>query len=301
MYEKYGHDGNWYVDGSTKVARESPLIGNPSFDRFCRAYKVNLAKYGVVKVRARPLTAEIVRDHAEKFWFGSKNVTVMDIASHLIFVLGLYLGLRFDEITKLQMKNVSIGRQSATLTLCCAIKNSTVERVYELSDWDGNTPLLHSASMDPFIALLYWIAGRGNDDGPLFPDIVKTLGGERFVYKRPLSSNKFVTFMRDRLCSIGVGKADASSYTGHSLKRGCVQLHRILGYMDEFIMRKLGMVGPNAYFNYCAAHNNDAPKELPRFNSVAHLIEHAKIIARNTKRVTDAESYDEFEREVCGN
>lgn len=300
MYEKYGHDGTWFSDASSGVTKGNPLTGNPDFDRFRRAYKVNLAKYGGVKIRARPITVEIVCDHAEKFWFGSNSMKLMDIALHSIFVLGLYLGLRFDEITKLQMKNVSIGRQSATLSLCCAIKNSTIERVYEISDWDGNTPLSHSLFLDPFIALYSWISARGNDDGALFPDVVQTQAGERLVFERALSSNKFVSFMRDRLSSIGIGKADVHAYTGHSIKRGCVQLHRMLGYMDEFIMRKLGMVGPNAYSNYCAAYNNDAPRELPRFHSVSHMIEHARSISRNTNWLTDPEAYEQFEKEVWG-
>ncbi|PXF39657.1 hypothetical protein BWQ96_09131 [Gracilariopsis chorda] len=288
------------VNRETNTATGNPLERNPDFEQFRRAYKVNLARYGNMKQRARPLTAEIVCDHAEQFWFGSSNLDVMDIIFHSVCVIALNLGLSFDEISKLKMEHVSVARQAATLTMKTAIKNSTVERVYEIAEWDGNTPLYFYIYMDPFLALHSWVIARGNDDGFIFPEITTTRAGTTLNFERPLSCHKFVTFMRSRLVTIGIGSADANAYTGHSLKRGSVQLHRSLGYMDEFIMRKMGMVGPNAYANYCAAYNDYAPRELPHFNSWEHMVQHAEAIAGEARWIHDASAFDEFEREVFG-
>ncbi|PXF46074.1 hypothetical protein BWQ96_04174 [Gracilariopsis chorda] len=210
---------------------------------------------------------------------------LIGIVLHSILVLGLYRCLRINEIAKLQMKTVSIGRKSATKCLCCAIKKSTIERVYEKSDWDNVTPLPNSLFLDHFIAFYSWISARGSDERALYPEVVQTQAGERFVFECALSNSEFASFIRDCLSTVGIGKADLRAYGGHLIKRGCVQPHRMFGYMDELIMRKLGMIGPNAFSSYFAVYNSDAPRAPPRFHSVSHIIEHARSISRNTKLV----------------
>lgn len=276
------------------------MDGTPDFEQFWRAYGVHLARYGNVKHRTRPITAEIVCDHAKHFWFGFAEFEVMDIIFYFICVLGLNRGLRFDEISKLRLENVSIGRQSAKITLQTAMSSSTVERVYEIAEWYGNTALPFFVYMDPFMALFSWIVARGYDDGFLFPDVIFTSAGTSLKYEKPMSCHRFVCFMRSRLELIGIGCDDVGAYTGYSLKRGSVQLHRSLGYMDEFIMRKIGMVGPNAYANYCATYNDYSPGELPRFNSWKHMVHHAEAIAGDTTWMKDCSSFEEFGRELFG-
>ncbi len=57
--------------------------------------------------------------------------------------------------------------------------------------------------------------------------------------------------MRGRLSSIGIGKGDASIYSGHWINRGAVQLDRSLELKDEYIMKKVQMGGENACLRYC--------------------------------------------------
>ena len=54
-------------------------------------------------------------------------------------------------------------------------------------------------------------------------------------------------------------------YSGHSIKRGSVQLYRALGIRDDEIMEIVQMSGYQAFANYCAAYNYCAPPELSRF------------------------------------
>ena len=49
-YEKYGHTTSWAVDIDLKMARGNPLIGNNERDTFRKAHRVNLARYGFIKI-----------------------------------------------------------------------------------------------------------------------------------------------------------------------------------------------------------------------------------------------------------
>lgn len=144
VYSENGHYQSWTVD-ENGIARGNPLINNPDLDQLRRAHRVHLARYGVISLKARPITAHMVCDHAERFWYGcGRALDVRDIMLHSIFVLGLNLGLRFDEINKLKVEHVSVTSDGVIITMTEAIKNSTVQRNYRLREWDGNTAMRQS-------------------------------------------------------------------------------------------------------------------------------------------------------------
>ncbi len=67
---------------------------------------------GTVSVKARPLTTEIVCEHAAKLWlYGNEE----DALFHAIFVLGLNLGSCFDEVRKLSTVCMSVTSDFITL------------------------------------------------------------------------------------------------------------------------------------------------------------------------------------------
>ena len=66
--------------------------------------------------------------------------------------------------------------------------------------------------------------------------------------------------------------------TGHSIKRGCVQLYRSLGVRDEQIMEWVQMIGANAYHNYTQAYNDCHAVDLPRFANKEPYLKHARIL-----------------------
>lgn len=92
---------------------------------------MNFAKYGSLSLKDRPLTADIVCAHADKFWCSGNDE---DIFLHSVLVTGMNLGLRFDEVAKLKIQFVSVLSTSITLTLREVIKNSTVQRDYKIED-----------------------------------------------------------------------------------------------------------------------------------------------------------------------
>lgn len=195
VYEQNGHHQALVVDDNSAEARGNPLNGNPDIASLRRAHSVHLARYGTMSLRARPVTAGIVRVHAERFWYSDKEPNkfecglprgdVRDILLHAILVVGLHLGLRFDEVSKLKTEHVSTFSGQVTMTLTEAIKNSTVQRNYAFEERPGNTALRFSLFMDPYTALYSWLAVRTAKPGPLFCDFKKTRGGWRHDRLKP--------------------------------------------------------------------------------------------------------------------
>jgi len=103
---------------------------------------------------------------------------------------------------------------------------------------------------------------------------------------------QFIELLRLRLSQIGV--VGVGMYGDHSLKRGCVQLYSSLGLSDEMIMQIVQMTGHHAYANYCAAYNDCAPLELPRFTPIKDYITHAERISGECDLIQDSETFDEW-------
>jgi len=287
LYEEKGHIESWSIrDGR---ASGNPLIGNRDIAKLRRAHRIHLGHLGIVSMSARPLTVALVCDHAAKYWYRGNDE---DVLLHAIFVVGLNLGLRFDEVSNLELKYVSVTSNSITLRTSTGVKNQTSQRSYLLEDWPGDTKLRGSIFMDPKVALLSWLTIRGGSDGFVFCDVrMSTQGICKLDPSKPLSSDRFSKLMRSRLTSIGIGKGDVSMYSGHSIKRGAVQLYRSLGLKDEYIMKKVQMVGANAYLRYCEAFNDCAPEELPRFSGVEGYIAHAARIHKERQICLSEQEY----------
>lgn len=83
--------------------------------------------------------------------------------------------------------------------------------------------------METVIALLTWLSCRGGTNGPLFCGYSLTTAGVCFNPSTALSDQLFTNFMRDIFSSIGIGEGDVQMYTGHSIKRGSVQIYRSPG------------------------------------------------------------------------
>lgn len=238
VYRNAGHETAWSVDAKG-LASGNPLIGNSHIEQLHKTLRIRLAQVGSTPKKARPLTASQICHHAEKYWYGnriSNLIDARDILLHAILVLSINMGVRFDEIVKMNVTQVSVDCGDITLNITESIKNSTVQRTYKVRDWPRNTALYHSVYMDPKLALLTWMTTRRSKPGPLFCDAKITRAGVVLDPTRAWQVSSFTNFFRSRLQSLGVGQDDTGMYTGHSLKRGSVQLYRSLGYEDEYIM-----------------------------------------------------------------
>lgn len=142
--------------------------------------------------------------------------------------------------------------------------------------------------MDPFIAILSWLCLRGSDSWYLFCNLKSTKSGSLLEHGTTFSVSRFTTLLRCRLCDIGIGQADVSAYSGHSLKRGAVQLYRSLGYKDEFIMELVKSSEFTSYVNYCEVYN-DCNSSLPRFSSMNSFLSHAFTLAEDQMGTNDGD------------
>jgi len=295
VYEEAGHRAPWNLNVQEKTAQGNPLTGNEDIKKLRAAHRVYLSQIGRSKVRTRPLPMGLVCEHASRFWLGcGREIDNRDILLHAILIVGLNLGLRYDEVHKLQISNVTVnpgenGTGSVQLSITESTKNSTRPREYVLREWPGNTNMRKSMIVDPFIALLSWMCIRGNRPGYLFCTVNAknmTLANE------PWPVGMFTQFLRARLRLCGVGPADVEKYSGHSLKRGAVQLYRSLGIRDEQVMSIIQMTGPNAYANYCSAYNDCSPGEVPRFKNIEDFLRHPDTVNRER---ADEEEVEELE------
>jgi hypothetical protein len=282
VYDKAGHEGNWTVlSGGT--ATGNPTRGNIHLARLRKAHRSRLAEFGRTSCRAMPLTDQHVAEHyrltvseipAAYDRPDGPRQDIQDIrpwALHALWVVGLHCGLRFDELAKLQMSGIALGRQIC-MTLPVRTKNSSEFKIYQFIDWP-NARLQSSHAMDPNLALNTWLQHRGLGPGFVFCDVFHT---GRVNCIRPWDHKSFFQYMRGRLRNIGLGSDIAARFSGHSIKRGSVQLYRKIGMTDVWIMQRINMVGEGAYTRYTEMYNDAVPVPVPTFASVAAAVEWAK-------------------------
>lgn len=152
--------------------------------------------------------------------------------------------------------------------------------------------------MDPFVALLSWLTIRGPKNGYIFCDVKNNSGCTKINCSIPLSASRFTKILPDKLRTIGIGTSDVSMFSGHSLKRGCVQLLRSLGLRDKCVMERIQMTGSRAYTLYTESFNDCAPTTLPRFASNADFLRHADRMNQEKNILLDQKGLEEFIEKV---
>ena len=130
MYDEAGHTQTWSIN-KDGAASGNPLVGNRDIELLRRAHRIHLAKYGSLTRRARPLSVYVVCAHAVRFWNSS---SVQDMFLHAVFLLGLNLGLRYNEVTKLRVELSTVLSTIIMHTLRENINNSTVQRDYTIEE-----------------------------------------------------------------------------------------------------------------------------------------------------------------------
>jgi hypothetical protein len=164
-------------------------------------------------------------------------------------------------MAKTQMNMILHLYQGITINLPVRTKNSIRMKHDKLLDWPHPVAKM-SAALDASVALGLWMAHSGSDDGYLFCNFV----GERLDYDRPWDAKTFIQYMRESLILAGEGEGNARYFTGHSIKRGSVQLYRTMGVTNNWIMRRIYMTGEYAYLRYTGKHSTMPPPH--RFRSL---------------------------------
>jgi hypothetical protein len=111
IYDRAGHTSNCHV-GSVGSASGNPLRGNVDIARLRKKHRAKLAFVGRMSKCATPINEELIymifslimdlmtdsdgKIHDSRAW-----------ALHVIWVVGLHCGLRFDVLSKLQFSGIS--------------------------------------------------------------------------------------------------------------------------------------------------------------------------------------------------
>ena len=275
VYHKHGHSTAWNVckkkDG-TYEATGNPLEGNILISEFRKMYARKLSSIGRITRSADPITAEHIIEHGKKFLIG-KISDPRDVLLHAFLLCGMNCGMRFDELCKVRFSSLKCTKYGVTFSISERTKNQCKNREYTLRMWPG-LKFSDSILMDPLFAVSAWVLMRGDCPGFLFCDIQ----GDthlKFCHDVPWTRKKFQDWMRSRLQCIGIPSEDTEFLTGHSLKRGGVQLLRMLGLKDKSIMTWFGMTGEGAYLRYTEICNNTKILEPPDFASSTAQKEHS--------------------------
>lgn len=291
-YRAENHNNAWSIvktHSGVLEAYGNPLLNNIHIREFRRCHLSRLSEMGKVARSAPPLTPYLIIEHARQYMIRINDpnfaLDIADVLLHALLLTSMNCGMRYDEISKIEMKNVSVHKQGVELGVDVKCKNSIKYRKYSLRRWPGEK-LSTSALMDPMLALSAWLLVRGDAQGFLFCSIVGE-SPKSLKYCTPWSKKHFESFMARRFVSLGIGQSIARTYTGHSGKRGGVQLLRFLGCKDIFIMNWFGMTGSGAYLRYTEAFNDLTGTAVPDFASIESLFAHAR--ARQALDTADKE------------
>ena len=88
------------------------MTGNRAIEEIRSQHRVHLSELKKVSQQKLPLEISQVIEHAKLFWFKDHDrfdsIDYRDVSLHCALVIGLNIGLRFDEIHKLDIGYVSI-------------------------------------------------------------------------------------------------------------------------------------------------------------------------------------------------
>lgn len=93
--------------------------------------------------------------------------TYQDVLLHASLVVGLNLGIRYEEIMKVKIESVAVvpeimAEGNMYFSLPIAIKNSTSYKTYVIKEWPGDTKIRISFMIDHFIDHMTFMCIRGN-------------------------------------------------------------------------------------------------------------------------------------------
>eukprot|EP00173_Palmaria_palmata_P004803 Plantae.Rhodophyta-Palmaria_palmata.ctg7311.p1 GENE.Plantae.Rhodophyta-Palmaria_palmata.ctg7311~~Plantae.Rhodophyta-Palmaria_palmata.ctg7311.p1 ORF type:complete len:305 (+),score=34.52 Plantae.Rhodophyta-Palmaria_palmata.ctg7311:55-969(+) len=292
VYLNEGHEEKWTVlklpNGGFLVT-EKPLEDNPKVKLLRTLSRKYCALIGKRATSTIALTPALVISIFKQFVGTPIDgfIDRRDLACLSIIVQGMSMGLRYDELKKLDVAFITIDMLEHMLSIASVTKNRVQTKNFSHTAWPTDTFTAFEA-MCPFLALLLWFLVRGPTPGPLFCDIVGEDIGQRLVYSRPWPTNKYCAHIRKRAALCGWGEYDASRLTGHSPNRSGTQLFRALSVSDEDIMENFNMTSIVAYIRYTELNNRGA-EELPRFTNSQAFISHARKLEED-KNIAEADA-----------
>lgn len=299
VYDRCGHVDNWRTyrqsDG-TLSASGNPLRENVEVKVLKKIVKKFLVSVGKVPVSTIPLTSELLILIYQRSWcvgVVTELADRLDVEIHAMCVVGMNCGLRFDELEKIDVRSISLTPTGASFGIDVVTKNVVGSKDYTTRPWPGSA-LAGVHAMCPRLAMAAWMKVRGNQPGPFFCDVRGEGFGQRIVHSSPLPSKRFCERLRQRAREVGWSQRDAARLTGHSIKRGGVQLLRKLGMSDSDIMEIFKMSSVVAYIRYTELSEKACSSDdVPKFTSYAAFMAHANTLSACAEYADEDVSDDE--------
>lgn len=188
-----------------------------------------LSSLGHVPRSADPVTVEHLIEHFNPYLL-SHDTDIRRVTLHAILLTNMKCGMRFDEISKVRFGTFKCTNYGISFCVPEKTKNHRKQSHYKVRKWPIQV-YDESTLIDPCIALAAWSLRRGESSEYLFCSITGT-SNIRIEYYAPWKRKHFTALFCERLTSIGIPLSDVESVTGHSLKRGGVQLLRFLFIKD---------------------------------------------------------------------
>ena len=119
VYERKNHTENWNHSG-----RGNPLNENPNIKKFRELHKRKVAELGALYRTAAVLSDYYVAMYGKQFFLCMNSFDIRDAALHCMFLIGMNCGLRFDEMNKIKMTQVTCTLAEASFNIAEKTKNS---------------------------------------------------------------------------------------------------------------------------------------------------------------------------------
>lgn len=140
VYTKSGHTGPWTIsikDDGTRRASGNPLVENAEISQLKLAHRRRVAELRLMTRSAPPMTLDIVVDQAKSFWLSEGEFDRRDVSFHAIVLLALNCGLRYAEIEKVKMNQLSVTQHGIRFAINEKTKNSLSYNEYNVMAWPG--------------------------------------------------------------------------------------------------------------------------------------------------------------------
>lgn len=94
---------------------------------------------------------------------------------------------------------------------------------------------------------------------------------------------------------------DAKRFSGRSLKRGAVQLYRLVDLRDGMVMTIIRMKDTHAYASCCAWYITCSSEDIPKFASISEAMVHVEHVFKKKMIVYDYTLVESFLAETIAN
>lgn len=171
---------------------------------------------------------------------GNRQAELRYVRDRALLLLGFWRGFRGDELTRLQVEDVSVFPGEG---MTCYLSQTKSDRRYQGTSF--KTPAL--SKLCPVDAFIEWVHVAQLNSGPVFRSIDRW----GHIAEAGLHEDSLIPIFRSILTNAGVASADL--YSGHSLRRGFATWATANGWDLKTLMAYVGWKNVQSAMRYVDA------------------------------------------------